>query len=293
MTTAPDRARLDVGAESEPGQQDDGGGGDAAHEVGAEPAEDQRGAADRRDEQLVEVAAVDLGHQRQAGRRGGHREHQRDGHLEGDVALAVQEGRGAGERLRDLADVDRQEEERDEERRDRRLRIADDLPHRAPAEQQDLGHGATALAAASSSARPRPGDRLRRPPGAARSPPGRRRPATAARPRSHRPRRPRRPAGARSRRSRPRRPRRTARARPARRSRRSRPGSSPITCWVRSASAPCSSTETTSLPISAFRSSGVPLGDDLAGVDDREALAELVGLLQVLGRQEDRRPARR
>ena len=28
--------------------------------------------------------------------------------------------------------------------------------------------------------------------------------------------------------------------------------------WVRSASAPCSSTETTSLPISAFRLSGVP-----------------------------------
>ena len=153
------------------------------------------------------------------------------------------------EGLRHLADVDRQEEERDEQRRDRGLRVPRDLAHGPTAEQQDLGHAACS----SSPALPR------RPRAGARSPAGTRRRATAARRRS-RPTRisaavePPHDLGDRARavlhveRERvglgddPLEP------RAARRSRAS----------TRVASAPSSSTVTTSWPICAFRLAGVP-----------------------------------
>ena len=53
---------------------------------------------------------------------------------EGDVALPPQERGAARERLRHLPDVDREEEQRDEQGRYRRLGIAHDLAHGAPAE---------------------------------------------------------------------------------------------------------------------------------------------------------------
>ena len=54
-----------------------------------------------------------------------------------------------------------------------------------------------------------------------------------------------------------------------------------------SPSASCSST--TSPPIRAFSSAGGALGDDPAAVEHRDAVGEPVGLLEVLGREEDRR----
>ena len=44
----------------------------------------------------------------------------------------------------------------------------------------------------------------------------------------------------------------------------------------------------TSAPIERFSSSGVPFGDELPVVDDADAVRELVGLLEVLRREEDR-----
>ena len=199
-----------------------------------------------------------------------------------------------GERLRDLADVHREEEERDEQCRDGRLRITDDLPHRAPAEQQDLGHGATALAAASSSSlglvRVLGSGTLEAPPGRLQEDVVQRRPRNRDR---ARPRRRPRPAGARSPRSRPRRSRRDSASASCSAITRSRPGSSPITCWVRSASAPCELDRDHVLADLGLQALGRPLGDDLAGIDDRQPLAELVGLLQVLGGEEDRGAASR
>ena len=128
-------------------------GGDPAHQVGGQPSEDDRGAADRRDQQLVEVAEVDLGDEREAGGRGGHREHERDRQLERHVTLSMEERRAARERLRYLADVDREEEERDEQRRDRGLGVARDLAHGTPAEQDHLGHAASPSSSSAPSSR--------------------------------------------------------------------------------------------------------------------------------------------
>src|SRR5262249_6850952 len=73
----------------------------------------------------------------------GDREHQRHRQLERHVALTLQERGAAREGLRDLADVDHQEEQRDKQRRDRGLRVADDLSNRAAAQQRDLRHRVT------------------------------------------------------------------------------------------------------------------------------------------------------
>src|SRR5207237_6422377 len=74
--------------------------------------------------------------------------------LERRVALAVEERGGAGEGLGDLADVHRQEEQRDEQRGDGGLGHADHLAHRAPAEEGDLGHAAAAGSSSPSRRRP-------------------------------------------------------------------------------------------------------------------------------------------
>ena len=57
-------AACDVRAESDAEQQHQRGGTDPTDQVGGQPAEDDRRTADRRHEQLVEVAEIDLGHQR-------------------------------------------------------------------------------------------------------------------------------------------------------------------------------------------------------------------------------------
>ena len=49
---------------------------------------------------------------------------------------------------------------------------------------------------------------------------------------------------------------------------------------------------TTSSPRRSFSSVDGPLGDDAAAVDDRDPVGEAVGLLEVLGGEEDRRPVR-
>ena len=54
-------------------------------------------------------------------------------------------------------------------------------------------------------------------------------------------------------------------------------------------SAPSSATDTTSWPICRLQLLRRPLGDDPAVVDDRQAVAQLVGLLEVLRGQEDGR----
>src|SRR5205814_3044245 len=105
-------------------------------------------------EELVEVAQVDLGHEREAGGRGGHREHERDRQLEGHIALALEERRRVREGLGHLPDVDRQEEERDEQGWDRRLGVARDLAHGPAAQEQNLGHTGSSLSSAPSSRRP-------------------------------------------------------------------------------------------------------------------------------------------
>ena len=165
---------------------------------------------------------------------------------------------------------------------DRRLGIARRSPARPPAQQQDLGHAATSWPRLFlfflGALEPAPG-RLqehvvqRRARDRDRPDPDRRA----------------RPGGARSRRSSRRRPRRRARARPARRppapARAAR--RSPPRCAA--ASAPSELDRDHVVADLRLQALGRPLGDDLAGVDDRHPVAELVGLLQVLRRQEDGR----
>ena len=72
----------------------------------------------------------------------------------------------------------------------------------------------------------------------------------------------------------------------------SAPGSAPISAATVGDLARRRSTVTvrTSPPTCDFSSSGVPRGDDRAGVDDQDAVAERVGLVEVVGGEEDRRP---
>ena len=275
-------------AEGDAGDQDDDAGGDAADEVGGEAADDDRGAADRRDEQLVEVAVVDLGHEREAGGRGGDGEHQRDRQLEGRVALAVEERRRAREGLGDLADVDRQEEERDEERRDRRLGVAD-ISRTARRPSSRTSFIGAPPPPAPRSASPGLAPSSRRPVASRKTSSSEGRATEIAPTGDGRGVEPADDLG----------DRRGAvldvevRAVPSSATVRSRPARSPIACSVASASAPRSSTETTSLPISAFRSSGVPSATSLPSSMIASAVAELVGLLEVLRGEEDRGAGRR
>ena len=129
----------------------------ALDQLGDQPAEHDRGARDRRRAQLVEVAALDVLDQEQ--RRGAERrrQQQRLRQLEGAVALAFEElRRGRREDLARLADVDDEEEERDEERGDDRLRRPPRLAQRALPEHPGLHHAVTSCTSPAPRARSRP-----------------------------------------------------------------------------------------------------------------------------------------
>src|SRR5262249_45197395 len=126
-------------------------------ELGVEPAHEDRKPRDRDGAQLVEVATFDLLDEVEGSAPEGRREQQRARQLEARVVLTVQERRVLRrEDPRRLADVHDEEEERDEQRRDERVRRAQGLAQRARAEDQRLPHASTSWTSPATRWRVRP-----------------------------------------------------------------------------------------------------------------------------------------
>ena len=111
----------DAGLEANPGDEaeDDDGTDERGdqHDVGDHHPEQQREPPDRREQQPVEVAVLDVGDDDAGARDPGDAEDDRRRELE---RLVVEAGRhGVGE-VRERADVHEVEEDRDDERRQRR-----------------------------------------------------------------------------------------------------------------------------------------------------------------------------
>ena len=128
-----ERPRLHPGREEAEHGHDDRCERHAADAVGDEPPEHDRQPRHRREQQLVEVAALDVLHNRHArdGRRAGDALRDGDRQLEGLVVLDAQRG---GRDVADGPDGDEEEEQRDEEVAHLDARLPDRLAHRPPRE---------------------------------------------------------------------------------------------------------------------------------------------------------------
>ena len=107
--------------------------------AGQDRAEQQGRAADRRELQLVEVAALDVAHQVLGGNAGAGKGRADDGKRqnEPEVGIAAQPGDEAG-RLAERGLVDHEEEDADDQRRQKGCRCTENGQQVAPGEQPDL-----------------------------------------------------------------------------------------------------------------------------------------------------------
>ena len=127
-----------------------------AHDVGGEPAERERDPRRRRQQQLVEVAALDVRDRGDAGDAGRAGDALQDGdrHLEPGVVVDAERPR---RRPADRADGHREEEDRDEDVADLERRLADRLAQRAQHQVVGVGRAAAVI-----SGRPRSSGAARR-----------------------------------------------------------------------------------------------------------------------------------
>ncbi len=139
-------AGLEVGAEREPDREETDGLDDPEQQRSRELAADQRGAAEGRELQAVEEAALDVLGDRLAGahRREQRALHEGDGEEEGEVGVGGEARQVGGGRQ--PGRVDREQEEREDHARDDHRGLAHGAHDRAPSEVPDLDQGAGALA---------------------------------------------------------------------------------------------------------------------------------------------------
>ena len=117
---------MEVHADGESHHDDGDGEGHDKRQIGSHQSEQQWETTYRRDHESVEVAVLDVGHERRRSRHTGDGEDDRDRELEG---LEADMGGGVGD-VGEGADVEDVEEDRDDQRRDDSLGFARDLADR-------------------------------------------------------------------------------------------------------------------------------------------------------------------